>query len=94
MVQTAKYRRLLPGHPIPPDAVRIRIFQERGTTVAEVEWPSNELTNAGDYFYATHVPLAFERALDVQENYGFKEIVVILDEPVSWDDKWGVLESE
>ncbi len=59
--------------------------------LAEVEWPENSLTNKGDYFYATPVPLTLERALDVKNNYGFAEVVVIIDNLELWNDAWGTI---
>jgi hypothetical protein len=91
MRQAAQYKRLSSSDPIPVDAVRLRIFEESQKTVAEVEWPINDLTDAGDYFYATPVEVALERALDVQENYKFQETVVIIDDLRLWDDGWGTL---
>lgn len=91
MRQTAHYKRLSSTDPTPVDAVRLRIFRDSYETVAEVEWPENDLTDAGDYFYATPVEVALERALDVQRNYKFREIVVVIDEVELWDDGWGVL---
>jgi hypothetical protein len=91
MDQTAKYRRLPTSHPTPLDAVRLRILRQADETLAEVEWPENPLTVAGNYVYPTNVPLALERALDVRENYRFKEVVIILDDPESWNEDWGIL---
>jgi hypothetical protein len=91
MDRNAKYRRLLGGDSTPIDAVRIRLIVEQGEVVAEVEWPENGLTGEGDYFYATYVPLALERALDVKENYGFHEIVVVLEDERLWNPAWGQL---
>jgi hypothetical protein len=91
MRQTARYKRLSSTDPIPDDVVRLRIFQELDKTVAEVEWPINDLTDAGDYFYATPVEVAIERALDVQQNYKFEETIVIIDDLKLWDNSWGVL---
>lgn len=91
MRQTAHFRRFSSTDPIPNDAVRLRIFQDSYKTVAEVEWPTNALTDAGDYFYATPVEIALERALDVQQNYKFREMVVVIDDTALWDEKWGVL---
>lgn len=85
------FRRLRSSNDTPDDAVRIRVFTNAEGTVAEVEWPANDKTDAGDYFYATYVPLALERALDVKENYGFAEIVVILDDLSLWRPAWGQL---
>ncbi|WP_187277118.1 hypothetical protein [Phyllobacterium endophyticum] len=39
----------------------------------------------------THVPLSFERALDVKENYGFSEIVIVIDDDGLWNSEWGQL---
>jgi hypothetical protein len=91
MRQTAQYKKLSSTDPIPDDVVRLRIFQESDRTVAEVEWPGNELTNAGDYFYATPVEIALERAMDVQQNYKFRETIVIIDDIALWDSDWGIL---
>ncbi|MDR6636236.1 hypothetical protein J2X72_005050 [Phyllobacterium sp. 1468] len=91
MERTAKYRRLLSRDDIPIDAVCIRVIEKDGRTLAEVEWPENHFTIKGDYFYPTPVPLAIERALDVKDNYGFREVVVIIDNDQLWDDAWGSL---
>jgi hypothetical protein len=91
MRQTARYKRLLSTDPIPDDVVRLRIFQQSNEPVAEVEWPQNDLTDSGDYFYATPVDTALERALDVQQNYKFRDIVVIIDDLQLWYDSWGIL---
>jgi hypothetical protein len=40
-------------------------------------------------FLSTPIPLAFERALDVKDNYGFNEIVIIIDDLELWNDAWG-----
>lgn len=91
MEATARFRRLSSWDSIPNDAVRIRVLTNGDGRVAEVEWPENDLTVAGDYFYPTYVPLAIERAVDVKEHYGFSEIVVIVDDLQLWDEEWGEL---
>ncbi|MBB3149586.1 hypothetical protein FHS21_006040 [Phyllobacterium trifolii] len=91
MDRNATYRRLLKEDDIPLDAVCIRVIQKDGRPLAEVEWPENTLTNKGDYFYATPVPLALERALDVRDNYGFREIVIIIDDLALWNEAWGTV---
>jgi hypothetical protein len=91
MDQNAKYRRLLKDDDTPVDAVRLRIIEQDGRLLAEVEWPENSHTNAGDYFYATPVPLAIERALDIKDNYGFKEIVIFIDDLELWNNAWGTV---
>jgi hypothetical protein len=91
MDRNAKYRRFLSRDSIPIDAVRIRIIEEDTRVVAEVKWPENELTDKGDYFYATHIPLSFERALDVKENYDFSEIIIVIDDDRMWKSEWGEL---
>jgi hypothetical protein len=91
MDRNAKYRRLLSVDDTPIDAVCIRVIEEGGRPLAEVEWPENSFTNKGDYFYATPVPLAVERALDVKDNYGFAEVVVVIDDDRLWNVAWGTL---
>ncbi len=86
-----QFCRLRSGESTPDNAVRIRVIANGERTVAEVEWPQNHKTDAGDYFYATYVPLAIERAIDAKENYGFAEIVVIVDDIELWDAEWGEL---
>jgi hypothetical protein len=91
MDRNATYRRLLNNEDTPDDAVRLRIIEKDGRPLAEVEWPENSLTNAGDYFYATPIPLALERAHDVKDNYGFSEIVIIIDDLQLWKNAWGTV---
>jgi hypothetical protein len=91
MDRNATYRRLLKEDVTPVDAVRIRIIEKGGRPLAEVEWPENSLTNKGDYFYATPIPLALERALDVKDNYGFREIVIVIDDLELWNEAWGTV---
>jgi hypothetical protein len=91
MDRNAQYRRLLTKDDTPIDAVCIRVIEEGGRVLAEVEWPENRLTNKGDYFYTTPVPLALERALDVKDNYGFAEVVVVIDDDRLWNVAWGTL---
>lgn len=71
----------------------VRMIVSRGDdgVVADVVWPANEQTDGGDYLYATYVPLALERAEDVRQNYGFAEVVVIIEDPSLWDPDWGDL---
>ena len=91
MDRNAKYRRLRSWDDTPVNAVRLRIIQKAGRPLAEVEWPENSLTDKGDYFYATPVPLALERAIDVKDNYGFREIVIIIDDLALWNEAWGTV---
>jgi hypothetical protein len=91
MDRNATYRRLLENEDTPVDAVRLRITEKDGRPLAEVEWPENSLTNAGDYFSATPIPLALERAHDVKDNYGFSEIVIIIDDLQLWNSAWGTV---
>ncbi|WP_271894198.1 hypothetical protein [Candidatus Phyllobacterium onerii] len=91
MDRNAIYRRLHSGDDTPVDTVRLRIIEKDGRPLAEVEWPENSLTNKGDYFYATPVPLALERAIDVRDNYGFREIVIIIDDLTLWNEAWGTV---
>jgi hypothetical protein len=91
MSAIAKYRRMHRSDPTPANAVRLIISRTGNETVAEVEWPENSLTVAGDYVYPTYVPLALERAEDVRSNYRFAEIVVIIEDPSTWEDEWGIL---
>lgn len=71
----------------------VRLIVTRGDegVVADVVWPPNERTDGGDYLYPTYVPLALERAEDVRQNYGFAEVVVVIDDLALWDPAWGNL---
>jgi hypothetical protein len=71
----------------------VKVIVSRGDTgvVAEVVWPANDRTDAGDYLYPTYVPLSLERAEDVRQNYGFAEVVVVIDDLAMWDPEWGEL---
>jgi hypothetical protein len=71
--------------------VTVKIVIVAGDVAAEVIWPANRLTAAGDYLYATHVPLALERAQDVRQNYGFRAVVILIEDRSLWDDVWGTL---
>jgi hypothetical protein len=73
------------------DVVTVKIVIVGNHVAAEVIWPANAATPAGDYLYATHVPLALERAQDVQKNYGFRAVVVVVEDRSLWDDGWGTL---
>ncbi|MDB5561002.1 MAG: hypothetical protein JWN11_420 [Hyphomicrobiales bacterium] len=73
------------------NVVTVKIAIEAGVMVAEVIWPANAGTAAGDYFYPTHVPLALERAEDVRDNYGFRAVVVWIEDASLWDEQWGIL---
>jgi hypothetical protein len=75
----------------PDNAVVVRIIATTGGVLAEVSWPANSETAAGDYFYPTHVPVALERADDVRENYGFRAVVILIENVSLWDNEWGIL---
>lgn len=71
----------------------VRMIISRGDqgVVADVYWPANERTDGGDYLYPTYVPLALARAEDVRQNYGFAEVVVVIEDLALWDATWGEL---
>jgi hypothetical protein len=94
MLSGPKYRYFTSDQHKPIDAVKVVISQKENIILADVEWPSNTKTDAGDYLYPTNVPLALERAVDVWENYGFAEIVVIIDDVELWGSSWGILEKQ
>ncbi|HEV7719170.1 MAG TPA: hypothetical protein VGO70_09375 [Arsenicitalea sp.] len=73
------------------NVVTVKIVVAAGDVAAEVIWPANNLTGAGDYLYATHVPLALERAHDVCQNYGFRAVVILIEDRSLWNDVWGIL---
>lgn len=91
MAHIAKYKRITSRIHENNDAVKVFVFDNDGKTVADIFWSENDRTGAGSYLYATYVPLALERAEDVKQNYGFVEVIVVIENLDLWSVEWGDL---
>jgi uncharacterized protein YkuJ len=91
MTHIAKYKRITSLSYENNDAVKVFVFENNGETVADIFWSENDQTGAGSYLYATYVPLALERANDVKQNYGFAEVVVVIENLDLWNVEWADL---
>ena len=88
------YRRVHPDH-IPESAVIVSLWRATGRTVADIVCTS--CPKADEYIVAEFprpVPIALQRAEELREACGLKEVIVICPDLNLWKPDWGRLVDE